>query len=156
MVRSSSLLSLLGQPTAGGQISSEEFDRLLHPDDVVQVHDCRERVIRSAQTECVTYRVVLSNGQVRHLKEVVEPDRDGSGAVVALLGVAQDITEYQEALEIKQRHLNELMRWQTNTVDREMRILELKHEVNELLRHQNKAIRYPSAEKAPGNLELIS
>jgi len=44
-----------------------------------------------------------------------------------------------------QRH--ELQRWYNATLDRESRALELKHEVNELLRRLNEPIRYPSAEK---------
>jgi hypothetical protein len=43
--------------------------------------------------------------------------------------------------------LNELKRWYAATLDREDRVIELKHEVNKLLTEIGKPIRYPNAEE---------
>jgi PAS domain S-box-containing protein len=57
-----------------------------------------------------------------------------------------DITEHKRAeVEIKSQ-LNELQRWHKITLGRETHILDLKHEVNELLDKANQPPRYPSAE----------
>ena len=58
-----------------------------------------------------------------------------------------DITERRQAEDKIAQQLRELQRWYSVTLDRETRTLELKHEVNELLRRLNEPIRYPSAEK---------
>jgi PAS domain S-box-containing protein len=57
-----------------------------------------------------------------------------------------DLTERKKAeAEIRQQ-LEELKRWHDVTLDRETRVLELKHEINVLLGRLNEPIRYPSAE----------
>ncbi|MBN2003284.1 MAG: hypothetical protein JXA21_08005 [Anaerolineae bacterium] len=46
----------------------------------------------------------------------------------------------------RKKIIDELQRWHQATLGRETRILDLKHEVNKLLRRLNEPIRYPSAE----------
>lgn len=59
---------------------------------------------------------------------------------------AQTRRERKRAEEKIRQQLEELLRWHDLTLDRETRTLELKHEVNELLRRLNEPVRYPSAE----------
>jgi hypothetical protein len=75
-----------------------------------------------------------------------------SADIVLLNGVPHrlatllDITERKQA-EVKQaEQLEELRRWHEVTLGREERILDLKHEVNDLLGKTGKHPRYPSAE----------
>ena len=75
-----------------------------------------------------------------------------SADIVLLNGVPHrlatllDITERKQA-EVKQaEQLEELRRWHEVTSDREERILDLKHEVNDLLGKTGKHPRYPSAD----------
>jgi PAS domain S-box-containing protein len=58
----------------------------------------------------------------------------------------RDITARKEAEEQLNAQLEELRRWHKATLGREMRLLELKREVNTLLRHRGQPPRYPSAE----------
>lgn len=55
-----------------------------------------------------------------------------------------DISERKKGEEKIRQQLAELQRWYDLTIDRETRSLELKHEVNELLRRLNESPRYPS------------
>lgn len=63
------------------------------------------------------------------------------------VSILRDVTERRQAEERIQQQLHELQRWYSVTLDRESRTLELKHEVNELLRRAGEPIRYPSAEQ---------
>jgi PAS domain S-box-containing protein len=84
--------------------------------------------------------------------------RDGSRVPVLLVDAllpgpdhriaafALDLTERKKAEAEIRRQLEELKRWHDVTLDRETRVLELKHEVNVLLGRLNEPIRYPSAE----------
>jgi PAS domain S-box-containing protein len=65
-----------------------------------------------------------------------------------LLSVFRDITARKLAEDKIREQLDELQRWYKLTLDRETRSLELKHEVNDLLRRLNQPVRYPSAEEA--------
>lgn len=64
------------------------------------------------------------------------------GSIVTFI----DITERKQAEAELAKQLEELRRWHDVTSGRETRILELKHEVNELLGQVGKHPRYPSAE----------
>lgn len=61
--------------------------------------------------------------------------------------IVTDITTRKAAEKQLNEQLDELKRWYEVTLNRESRILELKHEVNELLSEEQKPIRYPSAEE---------
>ena len=63
------------------------------------------------------------------------------------ISIVREVTERKQAEERIRQQVGELQRWYDVTLNRETRGLELKHEVNELLRRLNEPIRYPSAEK---------
>lgn len=63
---------------------------------------------------------------------------------VGALVFASDITERKEAEAALREQLDELRRWHEATLGREMRILELKREVNELLAETGRPRRYSS------------
>ena len=58
----------------------------------------------------------------------------------------QNITERQQAQQKLKEQLDELRRWQTITLGRENRIIDLKREVNHLLEQSGQPNRYPSVE----------
>ena len=62
------------------------------------------------------------------------------------IGIVRDITERKQAETGLREQLNELNRWQEATLGREMRTLELKREVNELLKQAGQPPRYLSVE----------
>lgn len=59
-----------------------------------------------------------------------------------VFGFFQDITERKKAEEQINIQMDELRRWYKVTLDREGRVLELKREVNELLKMHGEALRY--------------
>lgn len=78
-------------------------------------------------------------------------DVEISAQYVAELGerfyvYSRDITELKRAEAKLEEQINELRIWQEITMGREMRVLELKHEVNELLSQAGQPVRYLSAE----------
>lgn len=60
--------------------------------------------------------------------------RDDSGNPIGMWAIVRDITERKHAEEKIKNQLNELKKWQKTMVGREMRYIELKQEVNELLK----------------------
>ena len=75
------------------------------------------------------------------------PLRDNNHAVVGLVGIGHTITERKRAEQQIGKQMAELQRWYDLTLDRETRSLELKSEVNELLRKLNEPPRYASADE---------
>jgi hypothetical protein len=65
-----------------------------------------------------------------------------------VFAATRDITERKRAEHQLARQLQELTTWRDATIGREMRILELKHEVNELQKQTGQPPHYPSAEQS--------
>jgi PAS domain S-box-containing protein len=114
---------------------------LLGPDRTQKLEAGLKSVLRQ--------RVILSNefkfgNRIVALKAspLVEPQQSAMGVVLVL----EDITERKRAEERIHQQLDELQRWYGVTLTRESRALDLKFEVNTLLRRLNEPIRYPSAE----------
>jgi P-type Cu+ transporter len=70
--------------------------------------------------------------------------------LIATIAQGQDITERKLAEVRLTEQLEELRRWHNATLGREGRVLDLKHEVNELLVQTGQPPRYPSADDDKG------
>jgi len=71
--------------------------------------------------------------------------RDDGQPLMAVLSIS-DITERKQAEAKLAEQVDDLRRWHDATIGREMRVLELKHEVNELLVQTGQPPRYHNAE----------
>jgi PAS domain S-box-containing protein len=89
--------------------------------------------------------VLHANGPNRIIEVNSTAIKEGS-SVVGTHNVARDITERKWAEDEIKKQLVELQRWQNATLGRESRVLELKHEVNELLGKAGQLPRYASVE----------
>lgn len=126
-----------------GRTDYDFFDRSLADD--FRAHDRLALLANgpSINTEWVTF---ADDGHRALLETIKTPMRDATGQLIGVLGVSRDITsnhEYQEKLAAQ---IEELRRWQDATLGRELRILELKREVNALLAETGRPPRYASAE----------
>lgn len=71
---------------------------------------------------------------------------DEQGAYLHSVHILEDITQRKRAESKLVEQVDELRRWHDATLGREMRTLELKREVNEMLGQAGQPPRYPSAE----------
>jgi len=88
--------------------------------------------------------IITSGGKRKWIKTIGEAVRDKNGKIFKVQGAFQDITERKQAEKDILEQMDELRRWYEVTLDREGRILELKQEVNELLKKHGEALRYSS------------
>ena len=99
----------------------------------------------SVPEQCLTH----ADGRAQWLRWELRPWRETEGGPVD--GVAlfsDDISDRKLTEATLARQVVELRQWQEVTIGREDRILELKAEVNDLLRDADRPIRYPSAPAA--------
>ncbi len=96
-----------------------------------------ELVLTDGNADSVTY--------IWNASPIFNPD---TGELLATIAQGQDITE-RKVIEMENAgQLDQLKRWYAVMAHREDRIMELKREVNALLRDEGKAIRYASVEGA--------
>jgi PAS domain S-box-containing protein len=93
-----------------------------------------------------TYSLQLPNGETWFELSVAAMPVVGS-LTHRFIVLARDITTRKQAEVAITQQLDELRRWQEVMFDREDRVGQLKHEVNELARRLGAPVRYPSQEE---------
>ncbi len=84
---------ILGRDPSLGEPTIEEYMEIVHPDDRSRVLNDIERAINKKQPFDLEYRVVLGDGQIKHVHSIGRPVLDESGTVVKMFGTILDITE---------------------------------------------------------------
>lgn len=86
-------------------------------------------------------------GQKIHCFDSVTPYTDEQGNLIGIIEDFRDISPIKKAeLQLK-KQLNELKRYKEVTIGREMRVIELKKEINDLCRKYNEPVKYSSTEE---------
>jgi signal transduction histidine kinase len=81
----------------GSDISYEAYLQKLHPEDRDQVHNTIQNAFAEKVFPSFIHRIVLSDGTQKVLQARGDVVMDKDGAVVKMIGTAQDITEAQMA-----------------------------------------------------------
>ena len=81
-------------------------------------------------------------GNIVYIETSGVPVINEAGILTGYRGISRDITDRVKAEEEIREQLDELRRWFEVTLDREGRVLELKQEVNDLLKQSGEALRY--------------
>lgn len=83
----------------GTKPSHEDFLRIIHPEDQARVRDSFNRALRAGTEYEAKYRIVLSDGSVRHIRNLGHPLLNQSGRLIEYVGTAIDTTERQRTEE---------------------------------------------------------
>jgi len=105
---SDELFALYGLPSSRGSLSIEEARSFLHPDDRSVGERMAARAKESGGSAAGEYRIVRSDGAVRHHHAVSRYSFGPDGALISVDGTIQDITERKEAEESLRRYKDEL------------------------------------------------
>jgi len=120
--------------------------RIVHPRDHDQLGAMATTDANEPMTK--TIRWIRKDGTTIWTEHRIIPIRDDAGDLVALEGIASDVTERKRAEDAIREQLEELRRWHEVTLNREDRVQELKAEVNALLARLGEPGRYADPEMA--------
>ena len=73
--------------------TTESFEATIHPDDKESFLKERERMLAEKQYASIDHRIVLPNGEIRHVQERTQLLLDSEGKINRVIGTVQDITE---------------------------------------------------------------
>jgi PAS domain S-box-containing protein len=122
---------------------------LIHPDDVARVeHEINIALdpVNSTGYYATEYRIIHPDGGIRWISVQASIYFEGQGTTrhpVQVIGLSQEITERKHAEEALRAANEELTRFNTLMVGRELRMIELKREVNELCASNGQPLRHP-------------
>lgn len=121
---------------------------IVHADDRERFAAEMERAVRERRPFHLQYRVRRKDDSTLVVQDDGYFARDASGDVARMVGFVADITERKLAEDRIRSQLEELRRWHSAMLGREMRVLQLKREVNEALAAAGSAPRYESPHAA--------
>lgn len=75
------------------------FRARVHPADLPTLVAAVQKAQRTGEPYAVEHRLTRPDGEIRHCRLSAAPLRDESGAVVKLIGIVQDVTEYKQLQE---------------------------------------------------------
>ncbi|MFH0880216.1 MAG: PAS domain-containing protein [Lentisphaerota bacterium] len=147
-------LSLLfGVDPALNTASFETWLDVIHPEDRMVAQERIAKAIRDHVLLKNEYRIVLPSGQVRWIQSLGNTTYDAMGKPLCMMGICIDITDRKQAEEEREKQTQELntrnsdlTRINRLTVGRELRLIELKKEVDECCRRLGEPPRYPVSE----------
>lgn len=96
---SDEMFRLFGVDPQAGPPRWEQFVEHIHPEDREKFRRASESLFRGKVPCDVEYRVVKSDGTVRHIHGIGQPVVGASGELVEVLGTMVDITERKQAEE---------------------------------------------------------
>jgi len=94
-------------PRRGSPPDQEEFLRMLHPEDRERFCERVGEAFRSKVDYSVDYRIVLSDGTLKHIHEIGHPVLDETGEVAEWVGTEVDVTDRKRA-EAERERLRQL------------------------------------------------
>jgi PAS domain S-box-containing protein len=98
---------LFGFDPEAGIPSFEALLQRIHPEDRKRWLENTEDAVRERRDSDLDFRVVLPNGEIKHLYGVGHPVFSESGELVEIIGAAMDITERKRAeRELHQKELS--------------------------------------------------
>jgi len=113
------------------------------PEDVKKSWELQQKLIsKQIDRFVLEFKMKHKDGHWIDILSRAEAIFNDSGKAIRIVGTHTDITERKLAEEEIRKQLDELRRWQEVTLGRESRVLELKQEVNELLKQRGEALRY--------------
>jgi PAS domain S-box-containing protein len=93
------LYAIHGLDPASDIISYEKIASFNHPDDIEKVSTAIQEAMRSLQPYNFHYRIILPDGNLKHLHARGEVMVNEDGQPYKMLGTLQDVTERQELIE---------------------------------------------------------
>lgn len=121
---------------------------IIHPDDrQPMIHYFVHDVAKGHGSLDIEYRIVRHcDGIERWVLNLGRVEFDARDEPYSMVGTIQDITEHKQAEEALSKKMKELEVFNDAAVGRELKVNELRTEVNGLLRQMNREPKYQSAE----------
>ncbi len=138
---SDEMYRIMGIPHSSS-LTLSEAARVFPPEELVRFQAAVDLVLNNDIPYSMDYKIIRPDGIIRYIHDEGEVIRDEKGQPVWMFGTTQDVTERKLSEDMLKSKVEELERFQRVMVGRELTMIELKREVNELLRQSGREEKY--------------
>lgn len=93
LVWSDEIFNIFGVNKETFEVSAENFEKTIHPDDLNEFLNKREKGLSKDNVINLDHRIIRPNGEIRFVHEHSKIIRDNNGKNISVFGTVQDITE---------------------------------------------------------------
>jgi PAS domain S-box-containing protein len=117
---------------------------MFYPDDVEKVHTALSSAIQGVSGSDLEYRILTKNGEMRWVSHSWSPIFTENHELQCIVSVVRNITQSKIAEQTLKEKIEELEKYKNVTVNREVKMVDLKNEINELCKKLNQKPKYPN------------
>ena len=143
------LAGLLGYEAGEAELSLDWWDRQIFPDDLALCRAALQKLHAEPREHALEYRVRHKDGRTLFVEDHATPVRDNQGQLTRIVGTVFDITKRKRAEEQLKQSARELAKanaeltyFNKAMVGRELRMIDLKKEIDKLCRQFGQPTRY--------------
>ena len=107
-----------------------------------------QEVFDTAKSKFIEEKMIIGNKEFYN-STILNPIKDNNGNVLAVMGIVRDITKQKEAEEKLKERTDELEKFNQLAVGRELKMIELKKEINELYKKIGEKPKYEIKNELP-------
>jgi len=116
--------------------------KIIYPADVKRVESEMNAALAGGKDYVCEYRFFRTDGEVRTLEARGHVIRDAGGRPQRMIGTSMDITERKQMEADLRQNVEELELFNKLAVGREIKMIQLKEEINELLGQLGQSEKY--------------
>jgi len=121
-----------------------KIPEIFYPDDVEKIHNALSSAMQGVSGSNLEYRILTKNGKTKWVSHSWSPILTENHELKCIASIVRDITESKIAEQLLKQKIEELEKYKSVTVNREVKMVDLKNEINELCKQLNQKPKYPS------------
>jgi PAS domain S-box-containing protein len=119
-----------------------KIPEIFYPDDVEKVHSALFTALHGSSGTNLEYRIITKKGDVRWVSHSWSSILDENHQLRYIVSVVRDVTNIKLAEQNLKMKIEELEKYKNITVNREIKMVQLKQEINELCMQLNQKPKY--------------
>jgi PAS domain S-box-containing protein len=117
---------------------------MFYPDDVENARNALSFAMKGRSGSNLQYRILTKNGTTKWVSHSWSPIFTENHKLKCIVNVIRDITETKIAEQTLKDKIEELEKYKNVTVNREIKMVDLKNEINDLCKQMNQKPKYPN------------